>query len=81
MKKTAFTIVALVALLSGGCSSNSDKRRYEIVTSSYSMNNNTFIGIRVLDTYNGDVWGYTYPHKDVDSNWTYLGNPTKLNLK
>jgi hypothetical protein len=83
MKKTAFTIAAFIALLSMGCGSkdNTDKRRYELVCSPYTMNNNTFVGMRVLDTYTGDVWGYTGPHHDQDSNWTYVGNPTKLNLK
>jgi len=83
MKKSLFIIVALTALLSFGCGSkdDSDKRRYELVCSPYTMNNTTFIGMRVIDTYTGDVWGYTFPHKTVDSNWTYVGNPTKLNLK
>lgn len=79
MKKSLLIIVALTGLLAVGC--NSDKKRYELVCSPYTVNNTTFIGMRVMDTYSGDIWGYTYPHKDQDSNWTYLGNPTKLNLK
>lgn len=80
MKKLSFTIIALVALLSVSCTS--DKRRYEIVCAPFTINNNnTLIGMRVIDTYTGDVWLYTGIHRDQDSNWAYYGNPVKLNIK
>jgi hypothetical protein len=78
MKKIS-VIIGLVSLLSIGC--NSDKRRYEIVSCPFTVNNNTYIGMRVLDTYTGDVWTYAGIRKDQDSNWIYAGNPVKLNLK
>lgn len=81
MKKTAFILVTLTGLLSIGCNSGEEKRRYELVSSPYTINGNTYIGMRMVDTYTGVVWGYTGFHRDQDSNWTYLGNATKLNLK
>ena len=82
MKKTAYILVTLIGILSIGCSnSGGNKGRYQLVSSPYTINGNTYIGMRMLDTYTGVVWGYTGFHKDQDSNWTYLGDATKLNLK
>lgn len=76
MKKTIF-VIGLVALLSGGCASG----RYELTTCPFTVNGNTYVGMREIDTHTGDVWIYVEMHKDQDSNWTYSGNPTKKNLK
>jgi hypothetical protein len=78
MKKITF-LIGLVSLLSIGC--NSDKRRYELITCPYTINNTTYVGMRMIDTYTGDVWRCIDARKDQDSNWIYAGNPTKLNLK
>ena len=79
MKKILFAM-GLVALMSAGCG-NTDQKRYELVTCPFTINNVTYIGMREIDTYTGDVWMYVDMHKDQDSNWTYTGRPAKLNLK
>lgn len=71
-------MVALAGLLAVGC--NSDKRRYELACSPFSINGNTYIGMRVLDTYTGDVWVYTGIYKSQDSNWTFAGNPAQHSI-
>ncbi len=81
MKKISFIIITLVALASFGCTSTTDQKRYELVCCPFTQNNNTYVGMRVLDTYTGEVWLYTGLHRDQDSNWMYSGTPTKLKLK
>jgi len=78
MKKIIF-VIGLASLMSIGC--NSDKRRYELVACPYTRNNITFIGVREIDTYTGDVYMCLDMYKNQDSNWVYEGNPAKMKLK
>lgn len=80
MKKLT-VVIGFMALLSACGSSNTDKRRYELVTCPYTINNVTYVGMRMIDTYTGDVWRCVDAHRDADSNWIYAGNPDKLKLK
>ena len=80
MRKITF-VIGLVALLSAGCGHNADQKRYEVTTCPFTVNGTTYVSLRELDTFTGDVWLYVDMHKDQDSNWTYSGNPTKLHLK